>query len=86
MYMGKIIELGSSEEIFANPLHPYTKSLLTAIPQADPISERGRSRVGYNPMIHDYSTDKPVMREITKGHFIYANDVEFSQYKKEIKK
>lgn len=85
MYNGKIVELGDSKEIFSNPVHPYTKSLLTAIPQADPISEQDRQRVGYNPMIHDYSVDKPSMREIRKGHIVYANDKEFAEYKKALK-
>ncbi len=84
MYMGKIVELTSSEELFKNPLHPYTKSLLSAIPYPDPNSERKRKRFLYNPRVHDYSVDKPTMREIKKDHFIYANDKEFAEYQKEL--
>jgi len=84
MYQGKIVELASSEELFENPLHPYTKSLLSAIPHPNPDIERTRVRTPYNPMIHDYTTDKPKMREIKDGHFIYANDKEFEKYKKEL--
>lgn len=82
MFAGKIVELASSEELFTNPMHDYTKSLLSAIPQPDPDYEKGRKRTEYNPFLHDYSTDKPVMREIAPGHQVYANDFEFEQMKK----
>lgn len=85
MYFGKIVEQASSEELFKNPLHPYTKSLLSAIPNPDPLSERKRKRTTYNPQIHDYSVDKPKMVEIKEGHFIYANEKEIEMYKKELK-
>ena len=82
MYFGKIVELASSDELFAHPLHPYTKSLLSAIPLPDPHFERKRKRMIYNPLAeHDYSSDKPSMREIVPGHFIYCNDAEFARYK-----
>ena len=83
MYYGKMVELASSEELFAHPLHPYTKSLLSAIPLPDPISEKTRQRITYNPLIsHDYSVDLPSMREIAPGHFVRCNDKEFEEYKK----
>ena len=86
MYFGKIVELASSDELFKNPLHPYTKSLLSAIPKPDPIIEKTRKRILYNPATaHDYSVDKPTLKEITPGHFIYCNDAEFEAYKKELK-
>ena len=85
MYYGKMVELADSDELFANPLHPYTKSLLSAIPLPDPNFEKGRKRIVYNPIAeHDYSVDKPVMREIAQGHFIYCNEAEFEKYKKEL--
>lgn len=84
MFMGKIVELAPADDLFAHPLHPYTKSLLSAIPQPNPDSEKTRKRFLYNPMLHDYSEDGPTMREIKKGHFIYANDKEFEEYKKEL--
>ena len=85
MYFGKIVELTTSDELFKHPLHPYTKSLLSAIPKPNPIIERHRERIVYRPNeVHDYSVDKPEMREITPGHFIYCNKAEFEQYKKEI--
>ena len=85
MYYGKMVELADSEELFRHPLHPYTRSLLSAIPLPDPASEKKRKRIVYNPLAdHDYSSDKPVMREILPGHFVYCNDAEAEQYKKEL--
>ena len=85
MYFGKIVELATSEELFAHPLHPYTKSLLSAIPQPDPEYEKNRKRIGYNPLAeHDYSVDKPTLRELKPGHFVNCNDVEYEKYMKEL--
>ncbi|MBO4297444.1 MAG: ATP-binding cassette domain-containing protein [Clostridia bacterium] len=85
MYYGKIVEMTTSDELFEHPLHPYTKSLLSAIPYPDPHYEKQRRRIEYNPVTaHDYSTDKPSMREITPGHFIYCNDAELQNYRKEL--
>lgn len=85
MYFGKIVELADSDELFDNPLHPYTKSLLSAIPLPDPHYEKQRKRITYTPaLVHNYTVDKPSMREITPGHFIYCNDEEFEKYKKEL--
>lgn len=84
MYFGKIVELASSDELFAHPFHPYTRSLLSAIPLPDPITERKRKRVVYNPMLdHDYSKEEPVMREVYPGHFVRCNTEEFERYAKE---
>jgi oligopeptide transport system ATP-binding protein len=82
MYYGKMVELATSEELFANPMHPYTISLLSAIPQPDPDYEKGRKRIHYNPAQHDYRVDKPQFREIAPGHFVLANDQEFAQMQK----
>lgn len=85
MYYGKIVEMASSDELFKNPLHSYTKSLLSAIPLPDPHYEKKRKRIIYNPLIdHDYSIDKPQMREIKPGHLIYCNETEFELYKKNL--
>lgn len=86
MYFGKIVELATSDELFKNPLHPYTKSLLSAIPLPDPNYEKQRKRFAYNPLAdHDYSVEGPTMREVAPGHFVYCNTEEFEKYKKEIK-
>ena len=85
MYFGKMVELASSDELFAHPLHPYTRSLLSAIPLPDPHSEKQRTRISYNALAeHDYSVDKPSMREIKPGHFVYCNDAEERKYKEEL--
>ena len=84
MYFGKIVELGNSDELFKHPFHPYTRSLLSAIPLPDPISEKNRKRITYNPMLeHDYSQEGPSMREIYPGHFVYCNTEEYERYVKE---
>ena len=85
MYFGKMVELASSDELFAHPLHPYTRSLLSAIPLPDPHYEKNRTRITYNPLAeHDYSVDTPSLREIAPGHFVYCNDAEEKRYKKEL--
>ena len=85
MYFGKIVELTTSDELFRHPLHPYTKSLLSAIPLPDPRFEKQRKRITYNPLAaHDYSVQQPYMQEVTPGHFIYCNDDELERYKQEI--
>ena len=85
MYFGEIVELASSDELFKHPLHPYTKSLLSAIPKPNPITEKTRNRIIYNPQEeHDYSKEKPTFAEILPGHFVLANSVEIEKYKQEI--
>ena len=84
MHRGKLVELTTSEELYANPLHPYTKSLLSAIPLPDPEHERHRVRIKYDPSIHDYSEHQPKWLEIRPGHFIFGSEPEFAQYEKEL--
>ncbi len=87
MYFGKLVELADSDELFKNPMHPYTKSLLSAIPLPDPVYEKQRTRILYNPIAeHDYSVDKPSFREITPGHFVNCNDAEEAKYKQQLVK
>ena len=85
MYFGHIVELADSDELFKHPLHPYTKSLLSAIPLPDPNYEKKRKRITYNPLsAHDYSKEGPTMREILPGHFILCNSEELVKYQEEI--
>ena len=87
MYFGNIVELASSDELFAHPLHPYTKALLSAIPKPDPLSEKVRKRFVYNPAKeHDYSKEEPTLQEITPGHFVMANSEELEKYRKQLEK
>lgn len=85
MYFGKIVELADSDELFAHPMHPYTRSLLSAIPLPDPKSEKTRKRITYNPLAeHDYSVEPPTMKELCPGHYINCNTAELERYRKEI--
>lgn len=86
MYFGEMVEMATSDELFAHPLHPYTRALLSAIPKPDPLSEKTRQRIVYNPKTeHDYSTEKPSFVEILPGHFVLANSAEVEKYKELIK-
>lgn len=85
MYYGKMVELADSDELFAYPLHPYTRSLLSAIPLPDPIYEKARKRIVYNPLAeHDYSVDKPSFREVRPGHFVQCNEAEYQKIMAEL--
>ena len=86
IHKGKIVELAETEELFQFPLHPYTQSLLSAVPMPDPQYEKVKKLYKYDASMHDYSTDKPTMREIRPGHFVYANNQEYENYQKQIKK
>lgn len=85
MYFGDMVELASAEELFAHPLHPYTKALLSAIPKPSPYSEKRRERIHYDPSsAHDYSLESPSFREVSKGHWVLCSSEEEERYKKEI--
>lgn len=87
MYFGKVVEKASSTELFAHPMHPYTKALLSAIPKPNPRSEKKRQRILYNPTeVHDYEHgDEPELRELSKDHFVYCNNAEYEKYMEELK-
>ena len=81
---GRIVELSEAEELFRHPLHPYTKSLLSAVPNPDPAIERNKKLLVYDPSMHDYSVDKPEWVEILPGHFVYGNTREMDGYRREL--
>lgn len=81
MYAGKLVEVAEADEIYNNPLHPYTKSLLSAVPQPNPFSEKRRVRISYDPSVHDYTHEKPSMVEVLPGHFLYASPSEVEAIK-----
>ena len=84
IHKGKIVELAESEELFAHPLHPYTQALLSAIPQPDPIAERQKKLLVYDPGCHHYSeANRPSWQEIVPGHYILASDEEMETDRKQ---
>ena len=85
IHKGQIVELAESEELFAHPFHPYTQALLSAIPQPDPIAERQKKLLVYDPSCHHYSQDnQPGWHEIRPNHFIQASQEELEQYPKQL--
>ena len=85
IHKGQIVELAESEELFAHPFHPYTQALLSAIPQPDPIAERQKKLLVYDPSCHHYSQDnQPGWHEIRPNHFIQASQEELEQYQKQL--
>ncbi len=81
IYKGDIVEVATTEELFNYPMHPYTHSLISAIPIPDPQLEKNKALYTYDPSIHDYSTDKPELVDIGNGHFVYGNKKEIEEYK-----
>lgn len=84
IYKGKIVELAETEKLFATPLHPYTRALLSAIPLPDPRAERQKKLEFYDPSCHDYSSDAPFWIEVEPGHFVLANKKELEEYKERL--
>ena len=82
IYKGDIVEIAETDELFNYPLHPYTRSLISAIPIPDPKLEKHKVLFTYDPSVHDYSTDKPELTDIGHGHYVYGNKKEIEEYKK----
>ncbi|MCR5215889.1 MAG: ATP-binding cassette domain-containing protein [Lachnospiraceae bacterium] len=80
IHLGHFVEMGTKEEIFSNPVHPYTKSLLSAIPEPNPITERDRKLVVYdkNEMGVDYT--KGTKHFLTPSHMVLATDAELAAW------
>ena len=81
IYKGDIVEVAEAEELFDFPMHPYTRSLISAIPIPDPALEKNKVLFSYDPSVHDYSVDKPEMVDIGHGHYVFGNKAEIEEYK-----
>ena len=84
IHLGEIVEMADTETLYAHPLHPYTRALLSAIPLPNPEAERKKKLLVYDPSVHHYETDKPTFREIEPGHFIMANEEEMAAYRQRL--
>ena len=82
IYKGDIVEVADAEELFAFPLHPYTRSLISAIPLPDPQLEKHKVLFTYDPSVHDYSTETPKLVDIGHNHLVFGSEKEIAEYKK----
>ncbi len=86
MYYGKLVESASSDELFANPVHPYTRALLSAIPLPDPLSEKRRVKINYDPSIHQYTdVTPPAYHTVAEGHQVYGTEAEIREWTELVK-
>ncbi len=81
IYKGELVEVAPAEELFRHPLHPYTRSLISAVPIPDPILERQKTLIGYNPSIHDYAAESPRLVDIGHGHQVFGSVKEIEAYR-----
>ncbi|MCD8332614.1 MAG: ATP-binding cassette domain-containing protein, partial [Clostridiales bacterium] len=81
IYKGNIVEVAEAEELFDYPLHPYTHSLISAIPIPDPQLEKNKVQYIYDPSIHDYSEDQPEFVNIGHDHWVWGNKKEIEEYR-----
>ena len=86
IHKGVLVELAETEKLFAHPLHPYPRALLSAIPLPDPAREKNKKLEVYDPSQHDYSTDKPQWVEIEPGHMVWGNEAELKKYREIVSK
>ena len=80
IHKGRIVELAGAEELTAHAIHPYTRSLLSAIPMPDPRRERQKKLLVYDPAMHDYSREAPQWRELRPEHFVLCSAAEAEQW------
>ena len=82
IYKGELQELAAADQLFAHPLHPYTRALLSAVPLPDPVSERNKKLLVYDPAQHDYSENNPPLwEEVEPGHFVRGSRRELDAYR-----
>ena len=81
IYKGNLVEIAEAEELFRYPMHPYTRSLISAIPIPDPMLEKRKVPVPYDPAIHEYSAEAPPLTDIGSGHFVFGSPSELEEYR-----
>lgn len=86
IHLGRIVEIAETETLFKYPLHPYTISLLSAVPMPDPRIEKKKELIVYDESKRDHSGEKPILQEIRPGHFVFANDREMAEYEIKLQK
>ena len=84
IHKGKIVELAEAEELFLHPLHPYTKSLMAAIPIPDPILEKKKELVTYQCSVAEYEREGVQFVEVSRGHFVLGDEEQIANYRKEL--
>ena len=86
MYRGRIVEMGEADKVYRNPLHPYTKSLISSIPLPNPHGEKRRVRISYDPSLYHYDADEKLqMRPVEEGHSILCTESEYAGYLEQAK-
>ena len=86
IHRGEIVEIAESETLFQYPIHPYTVSLLSTVPMPDPLVEKTRKHIVYDPSQLDQSGEQRELRELRPGHFVLATEKEFAGYQEKIRK
>ena len=84
IHLGEIVEIADSETLFRYPVHPYTVSLLSAVPMPDPVVEKARRHIVYDPSQLEQTDEKRELRELRPGHFVFATEKEFAGYEEKI--
>ena len=84
IHKGDIVELADAEELVTHAIHPYTRSLLSAIPMPSPRRERNKHLLVYDPSMHDYSKEAPQWRELRPNHFVLCSEAEAKQWLSEM--
>ena len=83
LHLGRMLETGTTEEIFANPLHPYTKSLLSAIPSPNPRVEKNRIAVEYDYVTSGIDYNQGTLTLINGTHYVHGTPEEIERWKAE---
>lgn len=75
MYKGKIVEIAETKELYNNPIHPYTKALLSSILVPNPAFAKKRTQIIVNQSLNDLSDERNKLLEVSEGHFVYCRDI-----------